>query len=73
MGSVEARNLLNSQFTSAWNSSPFTPTLMFASEDTFRALSYSPEAETSGGISWSGNQATVSMSGVASQTTAQLK
>ncbi len=57
IGSTEARNILNSTFTSRWSASaPITPTMLFAYEDSFRALNDSPEAEASQGMQWSGQQ-----------------
>ena len=65
IGSVEAQNILNTAFA---NQHSVKPTLLFAYDDSFRALTYSPEAETSGGMTWSGSNLSVDLNGTVPET-----
>lgn len=73
IGSAEAKNILDAQFTPHWSAgAPITPTILYASEDNFRAIALAPETETNGGVTWSGNQVAFDMNGVMPQTVAAV-
>ena len=73
IGSVEAKGILDTNFTARWQASaPITPTLLFTYEDTYRAMNDSPESAASAGMRWSGRQLTVNLNGTVEQTTAGM-
>ncbi|NUM44642.1 MAG: hypothetical protein HUU38_08030, partial [Anaerolineales bacterium] len=81
VGSVEGTNILNTQFSPLWSvTQPFTPTLLYAYEDNFRALNDSPETNTAvpvgsenvKGMDWTGSSLTVNLRATVAQTTAGM-
>lgn len=73
IGSVEAQNVLNAQFTPAWSAAaPITPTLLYVYEDNFRAVSDSPQARADAGVQWTGSQVNVNMNWASPQWVAGL-
>lgn len=73
IGSVEGKAVLDTNFTSRWSASnPITPTLMYAFEDNYRALNYSPESQASNGLVLNNGRVTVDLNGTVVQTVAGL-
>ncbi len=56
IGPTEAQPILNG-FTARWSAAaPITPTLLFAYEDSYRAVNDSPESQANASMAWSGSQ-----------------
>jgi len=59
VGSIEAKKLLDDNFTSRWsNANQIQPTVLYAWEDVFRALNYSKQTVDINGMVWSASDAT---------------